>query len=297
MQDEFIDEEIDIEPYEGEPDFLGPQGSENGQQDEDGSADVVLGLMARAKQPVGTWRDALDWYNRNQTTKQIGFNPDNMCLKVCRTARGIPSVYPSAKTAQDATPVEHRVKSVRELRRGMVLYYDHPADSNRFGHVVTMVGRVKRGNPDALSDILVETNSVKSGELVVVRGDYFPRYWGDPFQFGATWLNGVELDIPEKKSKIEKFHDSGPTFDLKKLEKAGEHRPKAKWTLKAIQTQVNLLPDSPKLVRVREFKDKVRGEKVIDLRLLDKAVENGRVGRVKRVRDEIRRLIDALPDE
>jgi hypothetical protein len=27
--------------------------------------------------------------------------------------------------------------------------------------------------------------------------NYFPTHWGDSFQFAATWLNGVELDMPD----------------------------------------------------------------------------------------------------
>lgn len=150
------------------------------------------------------FKETLEWYRRNQRTSQIGFNPDNMCLKVVRTARGIGALYPTAKRAQDATPKKHRFTRVRDLRRGMVLYYDHPRDGNTAGHVVTMIGRVKGANPDSLHDILVETNSVKRGELVVVRGDYFQKHWGDPFQFGATWLNGKELDIPNHPNKKRK---------------------------------------------------------------------------------------------
>jgi hypothetical protein len=140
------------------------------------------------------WKVVLDWYRQHQTRGQIGFDPDGMCLKICRVSAGLPSLYPSAKEAQDATPDEHRVYKVRNLRRGMKLYYDDPNDSNRFGHIVTMIGRVKGADLDSLHDVLVETNSVKANEIVVVRGDYFPQHWGDPFVFGATWLNGEEID-------------------------------------------------------------------------------------------------------
>lgn len=140
------------------------------------------------------FREVLQWYRTHQTAAQIGFDPDGMCLKICRTAAGKPATFPSAVLAQRGTPEKYRVHKVRDLRRGMVLYYDHPSDSNPFGHIVTMIGRVKGANPDSLHDVLVETNSVKANEVVVVRGDYFPQHWGDPFVFGATWLNGSEID-------------------------------------------------------------------------------------------------------
>ena len=138
--------------------------------------------------------DVLAWYRSHKTKNQIGFDPNGMCLKICRTAAGKPPLYPSAKASQDATPSKYRVHRVRDLRRGMVLYFDDPNDSNRFGHVATMIGRVRGSRMDDLSGVLVETNGVKSHELVVVRGDYFQKHWGDPFQFGATWLNGSEID-------------------------------------------------------------------------------------------------------
>lgn len=138
-------------------------------------------------------KDTLGWYAANETKSQIGFDPDGMCLKICRTARGIGAVYPSALSAQQATPEKYRVHKVEDLRKGMVLYYDDPRDSNPYGHIVTMVGRAKGGDKSSLSDIFVRTNSVRRDEIVVVRGDYFPRYWGDTFQFGATWLNGQEI--------------------------------------------------------------------------------------------------------
>lgn len=141
------------------------------------------------------FRQVLEWYRNHQTASQLGFSPNGMCLKICRTAHGKAAVFPSAIAAQNATPAAHRVHKVRDLRRGMVIYYDESGDSNRFGHVVTMIGRVKGANLDSLHDILVETNDVKTNEVVVVRGDYFPQHWGDPFVFGATWLNGSEIDF------------------------------------------------------------------------------------------------------
>lgn len=148
----------------------------------------------------------IDWYRTHETSSQLGFNPDGMCLKICRTARNIGAAYPSALSAQQATPREHRVTDVSEIRRGMVVYYDDPNDSNPYGHIVTVVGRTKDRDPDDLGNLLVRTNSVQSGRVVVVRGDYFGRFWADPFQFAATWLNGVELDMPEpaKASKPKK---------------------------------------------------------------------------------------------
>lgn len=162
----------------------------------------------------------LEWYRTHQTARQIGFNPDGMCQKVCRTARAIGSRYASAKQGQDATPKKYRVYKIRDLRAGMVLYFDDPNDSNKFGHIVTMIGRVRGSDWDSLDSVLVETNSVKAGELVVVKGSYFKTHWGDDFQFGATWLNGFALDTFTKKTRVQRFRSSYPNYDVALLDAA-----------------------------------------------------------------------------
>ena len=133
------------------------------------------------------------WYRTHETASQLGYDPDGMCLKICREARGIAAKYPSALSAQVATPAKYRIHRVEDIRRGRVVYFDDPNDSNPFGHIVTVVGRGPETNPSSLSSLLVRTNSVKANEVVVVTGDYFQRHWGDEFQFAATWLNGLEL--------------------------------------------------------------------------------------------------------
>lgn len=291
----------DVEIYDGPPDSDGPVANENGDQDDEIDLGGGLGLLARFAEQRNR-DETLAWFATHKTASQIGFDPDNMCLKVSRTARNLGPKYLTAKAAQDATPLEHRVHEVRNLRKTMVLYYDDPHDSNRAGHVVTLIGRVPGFDPGSLRDLLVVTNTVKANELVVVRGDYFEEHWGDEFQFGATWLNGFELDwrpVPEFESKIEKFQDGGPVYHLNLLWRAGEDRPAARTAYDAIIRQVNSLPDHPNFVRVREFKNGVHSKaKVMDMELLNQAVEalNNRDGKIKRVRDEIRRIIGSLPD-
>lgn len=244
------------------------------------------------------FRETLEWYRTHQTARQIGFDPDGMCQKVCRTARAIGSKYASAKDAQDATPLSHRVSRVRDLRRGMVLFYDDPNDSNRFGHIVTLIGRVPGFNPDALSDLLVETNSVKSNELVVVRGDYFPRYWGDKFQFGATWLNGVVLDIPSTQTPVQRFRRSGPDWNVRYLDngvKAG--RRELKPFIAKIDEAVEALPNDARNTRVMAFKKHYAKHRILKMSLLNDAVKGGREGQVMRSRDAIRKTIKSVPDK
>lgn len=138
-------------------------------------------------------RETLEYYRTHQTKAQLGFDPDGQCLKVCRTARRIGPKYPSALAAQLATPMSKRVYDIKKIRAGMIGFFDDPKDDNPFGHIVTFAAV----DGDTLDDTVTWTNSVKSDTLVRTKGSYFPQHWGDGFQFAATWLNGVDLILPE----------------------------------------------------------------------------------------------------
>lgn len=252
---------------------------------------------------TNTWQEDLAWYRNHQSTSQIGFNPDGMCLKVCRTSRAIGPKYLTAKQAQDATPKEHRITRVRNLRRGMKLFFDDPHDSNTAGHIVTMIGRVKGFDWDSLDDVLVETNSVVSGQLVVVRASYFKQHWGDSFQFGTDFLNGVEFDYAGKKqppkrdtsARVERFRDSAPEWDVKILDRAVEagRRDLAK-DVRKIEQAVKDLPDDENDTRVAQFVQRFKKDRVLEMVLLNQAVKDGRTGPVKTQRDKLRQAIKSV---
>lgn len=247
------------------------------------------------------WQETLEWYDQNQKADQIGFNPDGMCLKVCRTARDIDSMYSSAKLAQDATPAKHRVHEVRDLRKGMVLYFDTVGDSNPYGHIVTMVGRVK-GFKDwnDLNDVLVETNSVKSGELVVVRASYFKEHWGDEFQFGATWLNGVVLDTFTKQSRIQRFRRSGPDYNVRLLDQALrlDNRFDIKRYRDTIDDLVDSLSPDKRRTRIAKFKAYYAKNRTLRMRYLDQIVaDSPHDAETRRIRNQLRTIIKSLPEK
>lgn len=146
-----------------------------------------------------TTEQTIQWYRTHETTAQIGFNPNGMCLKVCRTARNIGAMFPSAISAQHATPSERRVYDLSKITKGMIGFSDDPNDSNPYGHVYTFVGRRKGFDRDDPDGLLTRTNSVISGRVSVVPLSFYARNWGDKFQFAATWLNGVVLDLPDRK--------------------------------------------------------------------------------------------------
>lgn len=245
------------------------------------------------------WQETLQWYRDNKTTAEIGFDPAGMCLKIARTAHGIGSMYESAKVAQDATPDEFRVYQVRDLRRAMVLYFDDPNDSNRFGHVVGMVGRVKDADFDDLNDVLVSTGSVVAGELVIVRATYFKEHWGDSFQFGATWLNGVELDIPSKLTRVEKFrrqHKTGYNVHLLDNAIRLDKRRDLVDDVKQIDVLVNQLGENRDRHRIQAFKALYNEDRILRISLLRDVINDFPDDTdTKKVFVALTRLIKSLP--
>lgn len=188
------EDDQDVEVYEGPPDevFRNLEGKQDDSE--------APGFSTFAGLAVRTTRQALDWYKDHRVfPSSLSFDPDGMCLKVVRTARGIGPKYASAFQAQVATPNKYRVRDVSKIRVGMPIYFDDPHDGNDFGHVAMVGGRVAGSPRSALASLLIPTNSVKANQIVTVRGDYFQKHWGDEFQFAATWLNGVVIpDLQEK---------------------------------------------------------------------------------------------------
>lgn len=147
--------------------------------------------------------EVMQWYADFED--HPSFDPDGMCLKICRTARNIASMWPSALSAQIHTPFKYRVNKVANIKKGMIGFFDDPHDSNPFGHVVTFVGRVPDADPNSLHDLIAESNSVVSGKVVKVRADFFPTHWGDSFQFAAPYLNGEEFfDLTQEPTPVKK---------------------------------------------------------------------------------------------
>lgn len=136
-------------------------------------------------------KEAAEFIRQEHTSGSLEWQ--GLCLKLQRSARGLPPVYPSAIAAQLATPEDERVYKREDLRRGMVAYSDDPRDNNVFGHIYFIAGRDKNGR------ILTWSNDVRrSGGVDIVPLDFYQQYWGDEFQFGATWLNGYDFSEFDK---------------------------------------------------------------------------------------------------
>ena len=117
-----------------------------------------------------------------------------LCLRLAREARGIASLYPSALTAQQATPQDRRI-SWGDVRKGHIAYFDDPTDGNSFGHIATCAGRTADGRR------LWWTNDAKRSGGVDLVADpstetsWFGAHWGDRFVFASDWVNGVGFQV------------------------------------------------------------------------------------------------------
>ena len=105
--------------------------------------------------------------DRSNTTRWY-----RLCLALARAARNAPAGYPTAFSAQHATPEKYRVHDLSKVKRGMVAYFDNPHDDNPFGHIVTVQGRSKAG------ELFCWSNDVNGpGMVSLVQLSYFPSHW------------------------------------------------------------------------------------------------------------------------
>jgi hypothetical protein len=199
-------------------------------------------------------QEVLQWYRDNSDSPP--FNPDGMCLKICRIARNIASRYPSAFSAALNTPEKYRVYKVSDIRRGHDIFFDDKNDDNPFGHITTCIGRVPNADPNSLHDLLVKTNSVVAGKIVVVRADYFLPHWGDPFEFAASYLNGEPFYDMQPKAKPQPPHLRKKVSIRHSLESIKKGIPEMKEVIaansKKPRTQRALKRDLNKMIEVRD---------------------------------------------
>ncbi len=153
-----------------------------------------------------------------------------LCLKLQRTARGLPAVYPTAFSASMAVPDSEKITNTKDLKRGMVAFSYDPTIPGTAGHIFFIVGRSKNGT------LLTSSNDVKAAGFVdVVPFQFYQKIWRQTFQFGATHLNNYDFsDFNAKPEPVRKgtLGDQylGAIDDLErirraKLKKWGENSP------------------------------------------------------------------------
>ena len=215
-----------------EPDGQNPYTAEDfdGIQDPD-AVDTGLGGASGTSSPdaPNNTKQAMSFLRRQATSNSTAWRA--LCLSLQRQARGLPGVYPSALAAQHATPQSERVEAVKNLKRGMVIYFDDPNDSNPYGHIAGVAG-FRAGKAKTLDNLLVWSNDARvSGGVSLVAASFFPNNWGDQFQFGATWLNGYDFadfdKAPPKPAELGSRYDRAIELLVNAVEyhrKAGHDR-------------------------------------------------------------------------
>ncbi len=162
---------------------------------EDYQSESSIRTLIALPQAPKTAAEAAEFLRLEHTSGSLEWK--RLCLKLQRTARGLPAVYPSALSAAMAVPESKRIKR-EDLRRGMVAYSDNPNDANPFGHIYYIAGR------DANGRILTWTNdALRAGGVDIVPLDFYEERWGYSFMWGAEELNGYDIgreyERPEPK--------------------------------------------------------------------------------------------------
>lgn len=110
-----------------------------------------------------------------------------LCLKLQRTARGVPAVFPTAMSAALATPRSERIYDQEKWERGMIAYCFDPDIPGTAGHVFFLVGRLD-------GKMITMTNDAKApGAVDYVPLSFYEDVWGHRIQFAATMVNGYDF--------------------------------------------------------------------------------------------------------
>lgn len=96
--------------------------------------------------------------------------------------------------------------------------------------------------------------------------------------------------------RVENFRASGNEWDVKILDRAVElgGRRDIAPKIKLLEEAVAGLPDDIKETRVKEFKETFEKNRVLKMHLLNEAVQDGRMSRVKEQRDRLRVIIKSV---
>lgn len=127
------------------------------------------------------------------------------------------------------------------------------------------------------------------------------RHMGLPYVGWSESIDGLLIPNPPPAplpdTEITLFHKSKPIWDVKHLDKAVRNgRSGVKQIVMSIDHQVSLLPNDPgSKSLVDQFVARYQKDRVLKMTLLNHAVKNGRVGEVKKVRDQLRKLFRELP--
>lgn len=111
----------------------------------------------------------------------------------------------------------------------------------------------------------------------------------------SRWFGPTEPPKTPLTPREENFRDSRPDWDVNILDRAIKHgRGDLRQHVSAIEKAVNRLPHDEGDTRVKEFKQTFKQDRVLKMRLLNAAVNDGRTGTVKDVRNQLRYIIKSV---
>jgi hypothetical protein len=115
-------------------------------------------------------------------------------------------------------------------------------------------------------------------------------------------ISGIEIPLPEPPplTRLQRFHQGRPRYDLELIDNAikyASRKDEAKLIRirNAIVAQVDRLPVDKDASLVNRFLADFEDERLLRLGLLRVAINRGRLGTVRQVHDNIRKLISELP--
>lgn len=108
------------------------------------------------------------------------------------------------------------------------------------------------------------------------------------------WASTPAPAKPVGEARLEQFRGSGNVWNVKILDKVAEKRSDVRRQVDLIEQAVRRLPTDEKDTRVTKFREKFEEDRVLDMSLLNEAVNQGRVGGVKAQRDKLRMIIKKI---
>lgn len=102
--------------------------------------------------------------------------------------------------------------------------------------------------------------------------------------------------VKDESPRVQNFRESGNEWNVNILDRAVSlgGRVDIAPKIKAIEEAVDDLPDDIKETRVKEFKETFAKKRILKMSLLNEAVKDGRMSRVKEQRDKLRVIIKSV---
>lgn len=232
-----------------------------------------------------------------QASLKTTVNEVGSCQKTTRTWFDVPSAGDYDRDGDaDAVdgwkmePARYKHPGDRNPPRGVPLSFS--GGSKGYGHRCISLGNGLARSTD------MEMNAYSPGKTNNTTIEAIEKHMGVHYLGWSETCDGTLIPNPPlPKTDINRFRESRPHFDVNLLDRA-IHNGRKGLVLRVrndIDREIKLLPHDKGNTRVNQVVSIYNKDHILRMDLLNKAVKNGRVGRVKAVRDRLRKLIHELP--